>query len=317
MIQAIERKRIFIFLALAFGISWATGLIIYLNGGLANSPVFTIAGGQFSLALVLMATFYMFGPALANILTRVVTREGKQNLLLKPNFDQGRWVHYLAAWVLPGILTIIGMVLFFLIFSGNFDANLSTLRQQLELAGAGDMNPWFIVAVQTLQAILIAPLLNAIPTFGEEFGWRGYLQPKLMPLGGRKAILLTGIIWGVWHWPVILMGYNFGTEYFGAPFLGTLMMVWFTIVVGALLGWVTIKADSVWPAVIGHGALNGIAALSMLFLTGEPSTLLGPTPVGIIGGSGFTIIAVILFLTPNAFTPKPGQDKPQIPDVRD
>jgi membrane protease YdiL (CAAX protease family) len=317
MIQAIERKRIFIFLAFAFGISWATGLIIYLTGGLANSPVLTIAGGQFSLALVLMATFYMFGPALANILTRVVTREGKHNLLLKPNFDQGRWVHYLAAWVLPGILTIIGMVLFFLIFSGNFDANLSVLRGQLDLAGAGDMNPWLIVAVQTIQAILIAPLLNAIPTFGEEFGWRGYLQPKLMPLGGRKAILLTGIIWGVWHWPVILMGYNFGMDYFGAPFLGPLMMVWFTIVAGALLGWVTIKADSVWPAVIGHGALNGIAALSLLFLTGEPSTLLGPTPVGVIGGAGFTIIAVILFLSPNAFEPKLGKDKPQVPDVRD
>ena len=317
MIQAIERRRIFIFLAFAFGISWATALVIYLTGGLANSQVINIAGGQISLALVLMATFYMFGPALANLLTRMITREGKQNLLLKPNFDQGRWVHYLAAWVLPGVLTIIGMVLFFLIFSGNFDANLSSLREQLNLAGAGDMNPWFIVAVQTLQAILIAPLLNAIPTFGEEFGWRGYLQPKLMPLGDRKAILLTGIIWGVWHWPVILMGYNFGLDYFGKPFLGPLMMVWFTIVVGALLGWVTIKADSVWPAVIGHGALNGIAALSMLFLIGEPSTLLGPTPVGIIGGAGFTILAVILFLSPNAFKPKLGLDQPQIPDVSD
>jgi len=311
MIQSEERKRIRIFIAFAFGISWITGLVIFLTGGLENSPVFTIAGGQISLALILLATVYMFGPTLANILTRVVTKEGQRDLLLKPNFDQGRWVHYIAAWVLPGILTIIGMALFFLILPGNYDADFSVLREQMALAGAGDISPWTIVALQTFQAILVAPLLNAFSAFGEEFGWRGYLLPKLMPLGGRKAILLTGVIWGVWHWPVILMGYNYGLDYFGAPFLGPLAMVWFTIVVSALLGWVTIKANSVWPAVIGHGALNGIAGLSLLFIAGEPNPVLGPTPVGLIGGAGFTVAAVILFLLPNAFEPKPEKSQPQ------
>lgn len=308
MINATDKKRIFIFLGFAFGISWATALIIYLNGGLENSPAITIAGAQVNLALVLMATFYMFGPAVANILTRWVTKEGRQNLYLRPQFDNGRWFHFLAAWVLPGVLTIFGMILFFLVFPRYYNADLSILREQMELAGAGNADPWLIVIVQTVQAILIAPLLNALPTFGEEFGWRGYLQPKLMPLGGRKAILLIGVIWGVWHWPVILMGYNFGTAYFGAPFLGPLAMVWFTIAASALFGWVTIKADNVWPAVIGHGALNGIAALSLLFIQGEPSTLLGPTPVGLIGGAGFTLVALIIFLKPDALKPKPDKN---------
>jgi membrane protease YdiL (CAAX protease family) len=304
MINTTDKKRIYIFLAFAFGISWVTGLILYLTGGLENSPVYEIAGGQVTLALILLPTSYMFGPAIANILTRLVTREGKQNLLLQPNFERGRWLHFLAAWVLPGVLTIIGMTLFFLVFPRYYDSGLTTLRQQMILAGAGDVSPMMIVSVQTIQAILIAPLLNAIPTFGEEFGWRGYLQPKLMPLGGRKAVLLTGIIWGIWHWPVILMGYNYGFDYFGAPILGLLAMVWFTIVTGTLFGWVTIKSDNVWPAVIGHGALNGIAALSLLFIEGEPSSLLGPTPVGLIGGAGFTLAALIIFLLPNGLKPK-------------
>jgi len=132
-----------------------------------------------------------------------------------------------------------------------------------------------------------------------------------MPLGGRKAILLTGVIWGVWHWPVIFMGYNYGFDYFGAPVLGPLAMVWFTIVTSALFGWVTIKTDNVWPAVIGHGALNGIAALSLLFIQGEPSTLLGPTPVGLIGGAGFSIAALIIFLLPHALKPKSDGAQPQ------
>lgn len=305
MIHATERKRIFIFLAFAFGISWATGLVIYLTGGLENSAIITIAGIQMNLSLVLMATFYMFGPALANILTRLVTREGKQDLKLKPLFDQGRWVYFLAAWLLPGVLTIIGTVLFFFFFPAYYDSGLSTLQTQMELAGAVVVNPWPIVIVQVVMGILISPLLNAVPTFGEEFGWRGYLQPKLMPLGGCKAVLLTGVIWGIWHWPVIVMGYNYGLDYFGAPVLGPLAMVVFTIVISALLGWVTIKADNVWPAVIGHGALNGIAALGVLFIIGEPSTLLGPTPIGVIGGLGFVITALIIFYLPNALKPRP------------
>jgi len=311
MINATDKKRIYIFLAFAFGISWVTGLILYLTGGLENSQVYEIAGGQVSLALILLPTFYMFGPAIANIFTRWVTREGKQNLNLRPDFERGRWVHFLAAWVLPGVLTIIGMALFFLVFPRYYDSGLTTLQVQMELAGAGNVSPLVIVVVQSLQAILIAPLLNAIPTFGEEFGWRGYLQPKLMPLGGRKAILLTGVIWGVWHWPVIFMGYNYGFDYFGAPVLGPLAMVWFTVVTSALFGWVTIKTDNVWPAVIGHGALNGIAALSLLFIQGEPSTLLGPTPVGLIGGAGFSIAALIIFLLPNALKPKSDGAQPQ------
>ena len=305
MINPIDKKRILIYLALAFGISWATGLIIFLTGGLENSPLYEIAGSQISLALILLPTGYMFGPALANLLTRWVTKEGKHNLYLRPNFDHGRWCYFLAAWLLPGLLTIVGLILFFVILPSYFNPSLSMLTDQLDLAGVGSVNPWLIAVIQTIQAILIAPLLNAIPTFGEEFGWRGYLQPKLMPLGGRKAILLTGVIWGVWHWPVILMGYNFGNDYFGAPFLGPLAMVWFTIILSALLGWVTIKADNVWPAVIAHGALNGIAALGLIFIQGEPSTLLGPTPVGLIGGIGFTIGALIIFLLPKALEPKP------------
>ena len=42
-------------------------------------------------------------------------------------------------------------------------------------------------------------------TFGEEFGWRGYLLPRLAPLGGISAAIITGVIWGLWHTPVIVL----------------------------------------------------------------------------------------------------------------
>ena len=217
-------------------------MIIFLTGGLDNSPILDLGGSQISLAYILLATAYMFGPALANVLTRLLTHEGKQGLKLKPHFEHGRWKYFLLAWFLPGLLTIAGLVIYFLIFSDHFDPELSLLSEQLKSANnSSTISPWVIVILQAVQAILFSPLLNSIATFGEEFGWRGYLQPKLLPLGGRKAVILTGLIWGVWHWPVILMGYNYGSQYFGAPFLGPLAMVWFTMSLSVIFGWVTIK----------------------------------------------------------------------------
>ena len=304
MVSKINKKRILIFLAFAFGISWSTGLIIYLSGGLKNSPTYDFAGAQISLALILLATAYMFGPAIANVITRLITKEVTDNLFLQPHFEKRRWVYYLAAWFLPGILIILGMLLFLLLFPIYFDPELSTLMEMLKETGQTDsVNPWLIAGLQTFQALLISPLLNAISTFGEEFGWRGYLQPKLMPLGSRKAVLLTGVIWGIWHWPVILMGYNYGTSYFGAPFLGPLAMVWFTLSLGVIFGWLTIKAESVWPAVIAHGALNGIASLGVIFVKGTPDPLLGPTPVGVVAGLGLSLTAITLLLLPGSLKP--------------
>ena len=100
------------------------------------------------------------------------------------------------------------------------------MLQQVQSQGAPlDISPSTLLLVLLGVAVLAAPLINSFFTFGEEFGWRAYLQPKLMPLGFRKAMLLMGLIWGVWHWPLIAMGHNYGLDYFGAPWTG--MLAWF------------------------------------------------------------------------------------------
>ena len=98
--------------AFAFGIAWITGLIIYLTGGLTNSP--QIVPG-ISLALVLLATAYMWAPALGNILTRLITREGWKDVGLRPHFKKG-WPYWLAGWFLPAVMTLFGAAVFFVLF---------------------------------------------------------------------------------------------------------------------------------------------------------------------------------------------------------
>lgn len=308
MDSRVDTKRILIFLALAYGIAWAVALVVYLTGGLVNSP--QLAPGL-SLALILIATGYMWAPALAHLLTRAITRESWRDTGLRPNFRRGRrpepqggWPYWLAAWVVPAVATMLGSLVFFALYPQFYDPSLGVVRQMLAQAGQPDLiDPWLVVGLQLVQGILMAPLLNGLFTFGEEFGWRAYLQPKLMPLGGRRAMLLMGAIWGVWHWPVIAMGHNYGLEYPGAPWTGLLAMVWFTFTVGTFLGWVTLRGGSVWPAVIGHAALNGIAGVGILFAQGTPNPLLGPLPTGLVGGLPWAILALVLLLIPGALRP--------------
>jgi membrane protease YdiL (CAAX protease family) len=296
--ETVDTRRIGVFLALAYGIAWAYGLIIYLTGGLANSPQI-IPGTPITLALVLLAIGYMWAPALAHLLTRLITREGWRDTFVRPRLRQG-WPYWLAAWFVPALMTIIGAALFFAIFPRFFDPSLSTLRRTLEQSAqqtgqALPFSPWMLVVIQTIAGILLAPLLNSLFTFGEEFGWRAYLLPKLLPLGERKALLATGVIWGIWHWPVIAMGHNYGLNYPGAPWAGMLAMVWFTLVTGMFLGWATLRGGSVWPAVIGHAAINGISGLGVLFVQDEPNSLLGPLPTGLIASLGWAALALWLF----------------------
>ncbi len=301
----LNKRRIKLFLLFAFGISWLTALVIYVTGGLTNSPIVMEESG-ISLAYILLASAYMWGPAIANILTRAVTKEEKGTLLLKLDF-RANWRYVLAAWVGIPVLVLLGSALFFVLFPSYFDSGLTVLSSQLAAYGA-DSSASFIyqfIIMQIAYAILVSPILNMISTFGEEFGWRGYLLPKLLPLGKRKAILLTGLIWGVWHWPVIAMGYNYGFDYPGFPWLGPLAMVWFTTLVGIFLAWVSLKSESVWPAVIGHGALNGIASIGVLFLVKNPPALLGPYPTGVISALPFLLAGGIILLL--AFP----EDKPE------
>lgn len=301
----LDLKRIFIFLAIAYGLAWAVALVVYQTGGLVNSPVL-VPGTPITLALVLLATLVMWAPGLAHLLTRWLTGEGWQTLYLRPRLRQG-WPYWLIAWFGPGLLAVAGAAVFYILLPQYYDPALTSLRQLISANAPAGFDPagvnlWTIVVLQVVQGLLLAPLVNSWATFGEEFGWRGYLQPRLMPLGGRRAMLAMGLIWGIWHWPIILMGHNYGLDYPGSPFLGPLAMVWFTFTLGTFLGWLTLRAASVWPAVIGHAAINGIAGLGLMFVQGEPNPILGPGVAGVIGGLGVAVVALVIFFTPRGLS---------------
>ena len=76
---------------------------------------------------------------------------------------------------------------------------------------------------------------------------------------------INGIIWGLWHAPLTVMGHNYGVGYQGYPVTGILAMCVFCTVIGIILSYVTIKTGSCIPAVIGHAVLNGLSGAGIAY----------------------------------------------------
>ena len=184
-----------------------------------------------------------YGPALANLLTRLITKEGfsemKLHLRLKGNV---KW--YFLSWLLMPVLAMISAALLTAFF-GRWD--FSVLKEY----GSPKM-----IAGSLLFSVGAVPLC-AYNTFGEEFGWRGYMNDHMQPILGRiGTIIVGGILWGVWHAPLTVRGHNFGTDYPGFPYTGIIHMAMICTVFGILLMYVTEKTGSVFPAAILHAGMN-------------------------------------------------------------
>lgn len=300
MISTIDRKRIFVFIAITYSITIALAVVIFFNGGLCINCPFELT----PLATILLAA-NMFAPAVANIATRLITREGWSKTFLRPNLRRG-WPFYLAAWLLPLMATIVGGAIYYLLFPGRFDPSMQWAQETGVIAATTD--PWMVVmGRQVLDSLLYTPIAMFL-MLGEEFGWRAYLLPKLMPLGPRKAVVLVGVIWAVFHWPAILMGFEYGVGYWGAPVVGLLLFVLIGIFASAVFAWVTLRSGSVWPACIAHVSNNGASLLMAILFMGEWDPLIGPSTSGIVGMLGYAVLALLILFSPRALDqPAPAQ----------
>lgn len=201
-----------------------------------------------------LAALGMFAPAIASILTRVITKEGFGNMYLALNF-KGNVKYYLASvWVklIEGVVCLIVIPMVF-INGISFAEIFATQDMSARLA-----NYIWIIGLT---------LVLFMPGLGEELGWRGYLMPKLVKLIGKPgAVVVGGIIWGLWHFPITLLGHNFGVDYPGYPWLGILMMCILCILMNPLLMLLTEKTKSIYPASFCHMMNNNMSYMTMMQL---------------------------------------------------
>lgn len=201
---------------------------------------FAFSDKEGGLTSALAGNSLMLFPAIAVIITRLITKEGfKDALLGTGRRKSGKY--YAAAVIFPVLLPLVsGLILhLFIVKSGSIGDSAFCDNGML-----------------TTAVLLTAPatgLAMAVHGFGEELGWRGYLTPKLEELMPTPlAIVVTGIIWALWHGPLLAYGYDFGRDYDFFPYGGFIAMIVMCIALSAFLTWLTKRTDSVYPAALCH-----------------------------------------------------------------
>ena len=289
MSPAISRNGwgVVVFLLVTFSAAWAIewGPVRRMAGGvplpqaMATRPV-----------IVLLLAGIMYTPTLGALVARLlVERSGFSDAGLR----LGRLGYYPLAWLLPVAIAIAAGLISVALNLAHFDPHFTQLQETLRRAQGGRpvrLPPvWVLWTLMPLQVLTFGVAFNCLATFGEEFGWRGYLQMRLLRLGPRNAMLLTGVVWGLWHAPVILQGYNYPAH----PRLGVALFVVFCMAWAIILGWLRLRSASLWPCVIAHAALNAAAPLvSFVYFRDYDSAR--AMVVGAVGIVISLIVAVIL-----------------------
>ena len=154
------------------------------------------------------------------------------------------------------------------------------VREQL-----GSIPAYLMVLISLVSGLMAGVSVNALAAFGEEYGWRNYLVNTLREVKFWPAALFIGIVWGIWHFPLILMGHNYPNE----PQWGVLLMVVMCILLGFIELYFVLKSKSMAVAAIMHGTFNAVAGVVIYFTLGGNDFVNGMT-----GLSGFIVMTVTI-----------------------
>ncbi len=277
-------KKAIQFIVLTCLLSWTVaGLAIWLGLHEAKGLSYTVFGA-----------IYMLFPAICTIILQKVHKE-KPFSNLNVSFRFNRW--FIVASVIPILYAFmtLGVNLFFpdVSFSANYEGLLSSLPAEQATLAAKELSkfpPVIFLLIQLVQVIIAAYTINAFFALGEELGWRGYLLKALKDKKFLSVSLITGFVWGLWHFPLILIGHNYPQHHI----IGIGMMIIWCILLSPVITYIVIKSKSVITAAIYHGTLNAVANISVLYLVGGNDLTNGVT--GIAGFITLLFINISFFL---------------------
>lgn len=287
---SVNWSRILTFVAITYAIDWGAVGVLQAAGVSITGSVATIT-----------ATGYMVVPALV-----VIVLSRRWGVSLK---DYGvriprNWCLALAA-LLPILLVVLTIAAAVLLGFGEFDPTGMAIIDRWEAAGrreladaaraqAGEL-PINIILIVLLSAPIAGFTINGLFAFGEELGWRGLLQTELAPLGFVRASALIGVIWGLWHAPLILLGHNFPAH----PRLGVLVMTVACVPLGIVMSWIALKSQTVLAAAVAHGTFNAASGAALMAVRGGEQI-----EVFVLGYAGILatalVAAVLVGLRPGA-----------------
>jgi membrane protease YdiL (CAAX protease family) len=233
----------------------------------------------------------MFTPGVAALLVAVTLerRRGKAILValgLTGFFTRQGW-RFALAGIAGAALLISGSWGLGMLFGWvQLDPEHSVAKELIvRVTGEQPPMPMALLALLQLLNLPIGIAITAIAATGEEVGWRGWLLPKLLPLGTGWALCVSGAIWGLWHAPAILLGLNYEER---NPF-GIIMMMVGCVGAGVLVGWLRLASGSLLPCVLAHAALNSFASYQSVLFPPFDERLVGPLAI-----TGWVVMALLI-----------------------
>lgn len=212
----------------------------------------------------------MLIPSVAHILTRLITKEGFDDLYMQLNI-KGNVRYYVASILVKLVEALVYIFLLWRVFIPEFKFTDIFCGNKSGTAPA-------VFMIQ-----MSGTLVLIVSFFGEEWGWRGYMMPKLLEITSKPvAIIVGGVIWGLWHAPLTMSGHNFGVDYPGFPYLGILFMCLDCICFNAFLTLLTERTKSILPASICHGINNNMGAMILFSLLASQSVVLKVSTIGVM-----------------------------------
>jgi len=232
----------------------------------------------------LLVLLLMFIPTLASVIARLALREGFGDV----SFRVGGWrgvQGMLLALVQPVLVGLIAYGIAWSVGLAEFAPPVSTA----DSAAQGAMARFGLLFLAALIGNLVPQLIGGV---GEEIGWRGYMLTRLIDARVPYPVLVSGLIWGGWHLPLLLSGL-----YYAGP--NVLLSALLFMVAITVLSWfyaqLRLATGSIWPAIILHGAWNCIIHDVFDASTGgaQASLWLGESGILVM----LAVVAVSLLLT--------------------
>ena len=264
-------------------VSWVYAAIMIFGLGVKNvsdNPI----------KYTVLASLYMLLPLMIAVVIQKVDKDKLASTGLLRFKIKASW---LVAWMLPVVMVLLTLVVNALVPGCEFNTDMSAMvpadsvtEEQREML-ALFMNPAVVIMITIVSGLLAGVTINAVFAFGEEYGWRNYLVDVLREQKFVCASILIGIVWGLWHFPLILLGHNYPQH----SVAGVFMMVVFCVLASFIETYFVMKTKSVFPAAIFHGTINAVAGLNVILIKGGNDLLNGMT-----GLSGFIVMAIVIMI---------------------
>lgn len=275
----------FIFVSLTYLVSWTEQARTIQNGQSQNS---------------LDGFFLMWTPGIVALLCSFFFNRNFKDLALKmPTLRS-----LVTAYLVPAVSasTVLGLLIVFGV--SKFEINPSAIEKMGSIQGV------------LLKGLIIAPTIGMIIPFlsglGEELGWRGFLHSQFLNYSPNFRYLLTGIIWSIWHWPLILFG-TYSTS--DKPWLSVLLFTIMATSSSFLFGFLRDKSGSVFPAALMHASHNmWFLGITPVFLKAGPLSSYFASESGVFCAILYFLIAAFIAFR-KKIVPLDGEKEWQITDV--